>query len=247
MSARPKAIYQIIHPTTGAVEFIEKGGKLYAWATYCTFPSQPEKGPRHLGWSNADTAEGALKSARAGYKYGTDYHAVPVKLTTAGDRDAYLARRAILVGTDAKRAKWARVLTAAAVDYLRTRHDDPDSLIAKEHVADMVDQAMHYLGADHIDRQRYKEIAGRVLVGADVAARHFLIAERGLSHRDRAEVAERKLTSYLQARDGLITRLEAITLAVAAHERHVAAESEGRGNGCPVKWATGKPCENCNH
>lgn len=227
MSARPKAVYQVTHPTTGNTQFIEKGGKLYAWATYCTFPSQPERGPLHLGWSNADTEAAAIASARAGYKYGTDYHAVAAKLTTAGDRDAYLTRRAILVGGEAERAKWARVLTAAAVDYLRTPYNDTDSKIAKEHLADMVDQAMHHLGADVLDRQHYREVAQRINAGADVAARWFLIVERSLDRgtqiegtvRTAAEVIEGNLMSYLECRDALIGRIEAVALAIAAHER----------------------------
>lgn len=217
-------IYRIENPHTGAIEFHQFTGLAQSWAVY----ARNIEGRTFLvGYSNAATEVAAIEVVSRHRPFDTDYAATPLHTTTPGDRDAHLTRRAILDAGTAERAKWASVLTSAAVDYLRTPHDDTDSAIAKEHVADMVDQAMHHLGADVLDRQRYRQLAGRINTGADVAARWFLIVERGLDYRpqvdsvkrDRAEIIERDLAGYLNRRDALIGRIEAVALAIAAHER----------------------------
>lgn len=87
--ASKKSIYRIEHPETGAVEFIEKGGKLYTWVTLCEFPSKPGE-LRHLGFSNAADKLSAAKSAKASYKYGTRHTAVAATVVTAEERDTEL-------------------------------------------------------------------------------------------------------------------------------------------------------------
>lgn len=88
--ATAKLIYRIENPDTGAIEYIEKGGKVYTWVTLCEYPSEP--GPvRHLGFSNATDQAGAIKSARATYKYGTRHTAVHATIVTADERTAELA------------------------------------------------------------------------------------------------------------------------------------------------------------
>lgn len=205
---RPATIYRVENPYTGAVEFPERFGRLYSWAVY--FRDTDGK-VRHIGWSNADTAEGAIAEAAAHDITDNDYAATEAHTTTAGDRDAYLGRRARLAPTDAVRAKWASVLISAAVDYLRTPHDDTDSAVAKEHLADMVDQAMHYLGDKWEVKRCHTDYARRINTRADNAARMFLAVERDLDNRGRAEAIEYRLTQYLRRRDALIRELEAVS------------------------------------
>lgn len=221
MSTRT-GIYRIENPHTGAIEFHQFTGLAQSWAVY----ARNVEGRTFLvGYSNAATEVAAIEVVSRHGIFDTDYAATPLHTTTAGERDAYLTRRAMLEGGTAERAKWASVLTSAAVDYLRTPYGDTDSPIAKEHVSDMIDQAMHHLGADILDRQHYRQLAGRLNATVDVAARWFLIVERALDHRDpvegvkrnRAEVIERDLVGYLARRDALIGRIEAVALAVV-HE-----------------------------
>lgn len=207
-------IYRTRNPFTGATEFEQRTGPLTSWAGYVRAGFSDGRS-RVIGWSNADTEAAALAEVTRGTMAGLEYAVVPAIPTTAGERDAYLTRRALLDPTAGERAKWATTLTMAAVDYLRTPHDHPDSRIAKEHVADMVDQAMHFLGADHLDRQYYRQVAGRISTVADVAARWFLLVERKLDARS-AEGIEAEVTCYLAKRDALIGRLEVATLAALA-------------------------------
>src|SRR5687768_6043118 len=117
----------------------------------------------------------ANKSARAAIAATTDpthldTTAAPLHTTTAGDRDAYLARRAVLEdGTD-ERSKWARTLTSAAVDYLRTPDGDTDSAVAKEHVSDMIGQALHFIAGPGLEREGYTRAATRIETAAKAAA-----------------------------------------------------------------------------
>jgi hypothetical protein len=150
--------------------------------------------------------------------------ATPVRTTTAGERDAYLARRAMLEGGTAERAKWARVLTSAAVDYLRTPDGDTDSAVAKEHVSDMIGQALHFIAGPGLEREGYTRAATRIETAAKAAARWFLIVERtldqgtqieGTVHASNAAIEE-KVNRYLQKRDALIMRLEAATVAAVS-------------------------------
>lgn len=207
-------IYQTRNPFTGAVEFLERTGPLAAWAGYVRADFSDGRS-RHIGWSNAGTEAGALAEVTRGTMAGLEYAAVPASPITAGKRAAYLGRRALLAPTDRERAKWAATLTMAAVDRLRA--PDDEQRIAKEHMADMVDQAMHFLGAPALDWDGYEAMARRLTTAADIAARWFLIVEGNLGgRRSDAEGIEAKLTSYLAKRDALIARLEAVTLRALA-------------------------------
>jgi hypothetical protein len=207
-------IYQARNPFTGAVEFLERPGSLTAWAGYVRAGFSDGR-TRHIGWSNADTEAAALAEITRGTMSGLEVAVVPLSCITAGERAAYLGRRAMLAPTEGERAKWAATLTMAAVDRLRAPDDEQP--IAREHVADMVDQAMHFLGASGLDRGRYESLARRLTTAADITARWFLIVESNLGGRRADEAGiEAKLTTYLVKRDALITRLEAVTLAALA-------------------------------
>jgi len=166
---------------------------------------------QHLGWSNADTEDAAIAEIKAGNPTGTDYAVAPAKPVTLNECNAYLGRRAALAPTNAKRTKWARILTNAAIDYLRTEYGTDDSNTAKAHLAGLVDDALRSLG-DKWDVQRmHINWARRITTRADVAARMFLIVERDLDNHARTESIEYRLTQYLERRDELIHELEAVT------------------------------------
>lgn len=209
MDTRTTFICKVNNPHTGVVEFPEHPHRVYDWVGYAL---DQDGRSRVVGYSNArDEAEAATMIAR-NVLSGTEVTVVPARPANAAERDAYLARRALLAPTDTERAKWARVLTMAAVDRLRA--SDDEQRIAKEHVADMVDQAMHFLGAAGTDWDRYESTVRRLTTAADIAARWFLIVDSNLGgRRSDAEGVEAKLVSYLAKRDALIARLEVVTLA----------------------------------
>jgi hypothetical protein len=69
---------------------------------------------------------------------------------------------------------------------------------------------MHFMGAKHMPRGWYTERERRLVTRAENAARMFLIVERDLDNRGRAEAIEYRITQYLGKRDALIRELEAI-------------------------------------
>jgi hypothetical protein len=93
--AAKKTIYRVEHPHTGEILYIEKGGKLYTWATFCEFPSDPGA-VKHLGFSNAISQDKAAASGRASYKYGQRHTAARATVVTAEERDAEIAARSAL-------------------------------------------------------------------------------------------------------------------------------------------------------
>lgn len=205
---RTTYIYRVNNPHTGAVEFPEQPFKLYAWVGYCL---DQDGRSRVLGYSNDPDEATALKHIARNTLSGTDVRVVAARPANAKERDAYLARRAQLAPTDAKRAKWAKALTDAAIDYARTDHQDPDSAIAEAHLADLVGRAMRDLGDKwEVDRM-HVDWSRRITTRADNAARWFLIAERDLDNHPRAEAIEYRITGYLKQRDALIAALEAVT------------------------------------
>lgn len=203
-------VYQVTNPLTGAVEFPIKvaPSRLVGWAGY--FRNAFGRA-QHLGWSNADTEDAAIADIKAGNPTGTDYAVAPAKPVTLGECKSYLARRAALAPTDAKRAKWARILTNAAIDYLRTNYDTSDSDTAKAHLAGLVDDALRSLGDKWEVQRMHVDWSRRIMTRADNAARMFLIVERDLNKKPRAAHIEYQLTQYLERRDGLIHELEAVT------------------------------------
>jgi hypothetical protein len=204
---RTTYIYKVNNPHTGAVEFPEHPFRLYAWVGYAL----DRNGRSHVvGYSNAATEAAAVDMIARNVLSGTEVAVVPARPSNAAERDTYLARRAQLAPTDAERTKWAKTLINAAIDYLRSGDDEADTVLAKEHVADMASQAMHFTGAKHMPRGWYTEHERRLVTRAENAARMFLIVERDLDNRGRAEAIEYRITQYLGKRDALIRELEAI-------------------------------------
>lgn len=238
--SRTTYIHRVNNPFTGAVEFPEHRFGQYNWVGYAL---DQDGRSRIIGYADDLDEATAIKYLSRFVMSGTDILVGAARPANAAERDYYLKRRAELAPTDARRAKWAKRLTDAAVDHARTDRDDPDRDIAKAHLAELVDQAMRDLGDKWDVKNSHVDYARRITTRADNAARWFLIAERDLDNHPRAEALDYRITGYLKERDALITALEAIT----AYGRNPEAENEGRGAGCPVKWATGKPCENCNH
>ena len=205
-------VYRVENPLTGAVEFPigPYGHRLYAWAVYY----RNNLGQvRHLGWSNADTEAAAIAEISQYNRDGSDYAVAPAHTATINQRDAYLGRRARLAPTDAKRAKWARILTDAAIDRARTGTDalEVERKRALEHLDAMVEAALA-ANAEKWDLQvRHANYQRRITTRADNAARMFLIVERALDNNGRPENIEHRLTQYLERRDAIIRELEAIT------------------------------------
>jgi hypothetical protein len=204
---RTTYIYRVNNPHTGAVEFPEQPFRLYAWVGYAL---DQDGRSRVIGYSNDPDEYTALKHISRNTLSGTEVRVVAARPSNANERDAYIARRAQLAPTDSQRAKWARTLIEAAVDYLRSGDDEDDTRIAREHVADMAGQAMHFMGAKHMPRGWYTEHERRIATRAENAARLFLVTERDLDNHARAEAIEYRLTQYLGKRDDLIRELEAI-------------------------------------
>jgi hypothetical protein len=203
-------IYKVTNPLTGAVEFPIKvaPSRLVGWAGYYRTALGRAQ---HLGWSNADTEDAALAEIKAGNPTGTDYAVAPAKPVTLNECNAYLGRRATLAPTDAKRAKWARILTNAAIDYLRTKYGTDDCTTAKAHLAGLVDDALRSLGDKWEVNRMHVNWSRRIMTRADNAARMFLVIERDLDNHPRYESVEYRLTQYLECRDELIHELEAVT------------------------------------
>jgi hypothetical protein len=203
-------VYKVTNPLTGAVEFPIKvaPSRLVGWAGY--FRNAFGRA-QHLGWSNADTEAAALDEIKAGNSTGTDYAVAPAKPVTLNECKSYLARRAALAPTKAKRAKWARILTNAAIDYLRTGYGTDDCDTAKAHLAGLVDDALRSLGDKWEVQRMHVDWSRRIMTRADNAARMFLIVERDLDNHPRPEAVEYRLTQYLERRDDLIHELEAVT------------------------------------
>lgn len=204
-------VYQVTNPLTGAIEFpikVMPSRRLVGWAGYYR---DAFGRAQHLGWSNADTEAAALAEITAFNPTGTDYAVAPAKPVTLGECKAYLDRRAALAPTDAKRAKWARILTNAAIDYLRTEYDTDDSRTAKAHLASLADTAVQSLGDKWEVQRMHVDWQGRVTTRAENAARMFLIVERDLDNHPRPEAVEHRLTQYLERRDDLIHELEVAT------------------------------------
>lgn len=203
-------IYKVTNPLTGAVEFPIKvaPSRLVGWAGYYR---NAFGRAQHLGWSNADTEDAALAEIKAGNPTGTDYAVAPAHPVTLGECNSYLGRRAALAPTDAKRAKWARILTNAAIDYLRTEYGTDDCTTAKAHLAGLVDDALRSLGDKWEVNRMHVNWSRRIMTRADNAARMFLIVERDLNKKPRAGHIEYRITEYLERRDGLIHELEAVT------------------------------------
>lgn len=205
---RTTYIYKVTNPHTGAVEFPEQPFRLYAWVGYCL---DQDGRSRVLGYSNAATEAAAVDMISRNTLSGTEVRVVPARPANANERDAYLARRAHLAPTDAKRARWAKRLTDAALDYARTDRDDPDSAIAEAHLARLVDEAINDLGDKWEVKARHADWSRRITTRADNAARMFVIAERDLDNHARPEAIDYRITEYLKRRDDLIAALEAVT------------------------------------
>lgn len=205
---RTTYIYKVNNPHTGAVEFPEQPFRLYAWVGYCL---DQDGRSRVLGYSNDPDEATAVKHISRNTLSGTEVRVVPARPSNAKERDHYLARRAQLAPTDAKRAKWAKRLTDAAIDYARTDHEHPDSAIAEAHLADLVGQALCDLGNKWEVKDSHADWSRRITTRADNAARMFLIVERDLDNHPRAESIEYRVFQYLKRRDELIAALEAIT------------------------------------
>lgn len=227
--ATRKDVYQVEHPYTGETMFLEKGGKLYAWATFCRFPSNPLM-VEHLGWSNADTAEAALASARRSYPHGTDYGVAPAKLTTAGHRDAHLARAERAKAKAETRRRWFDAIVTRATEYVMTdRTDEAVIAEAKRQLSNTVDYAIADLGV--VASTAHTDHRQRVMAAAETVGRWFKVVADDLAKSEakigfdpdregkaytlpellRAEDRiERKVSRYLAERDALMGRLEAI-------------------------------------
>jgi uncharacterized DUF497 family protein len=205
---RTTYIYKVNNPHTGAVEFPEQPFRLYAWVGYALDHNGRS---RVIGYSNDPDEATAVKHISRNTLSGTDVRVVPARPANARERDAYLARRAQLAPTDAKRARWAKRLTDAAVDYARTDRDDPDSAIAEAHLADLVGRALRDLGDKWEADRMHVDWARRITTRAGNAARWFLIAERDLDNHARAEALDYRITGCLKQRDALIAALEAVT------------------------------------
>lgn len=205
---RTTYIYKVNNPHTGAIEFPEQPFQLYAWVGYALDHNGRS---RVIGYSNAATEAAALDHIMRNTLSRTDVRVVPARPANVKERDAYLARRAQLAPTNAKRAQWAKRLTDAALDYTRTDYHDPDSAIAEAHLARLVDEAIDDLGDKREVKARHTDWARRITTRADIAARMFIIVERDLDNRARPEAIDYRLTEYLKKRDDLIAALEAVT------------------------------------
>lgn len=216
-----KNIYQVCNPYNGETVFLEKGGKLYGWATFCRTATGTTV--EHLGWSNAPTAEAAVESAKHSYPYGTDYGAAPAKLVTAGDRDAYLARAERAKVNEAERKRWFDAIVKVAADYFMTDRESADALyLARQALEFTVDNAVYWLGKGAgIDSQTHATCRQRVMASAEIVGRWFKVVADDLDKSDRKgytlgdllraeERIERKVARYLAERDALMVRLEAI-------------------------------------
>lgn len=205
-------VYKVENPLTGAVEFpiAPYGRRLYAWVGYYRNSLGQV---RQLGWSNADTEAAAIAEISRYNRDGSDYAVAPAHTTTLGEAKTYLARRAQLAPTDAKRAKWARIITDAAIDHIRTGADalEVERTRAREHLDAMVDRALADLADKYDLKVRHSDYRRRILTRADNAARMMLILERDLDNHGRPEAIEHRLTQCLGRRDALIRELEAVT------------------------------------
>ncbi len=208
MSARTSYIHKVNNPFTGAVQFPEHRFGQYNWVGYAI---DQDGRSRIIGYADDRDEATAIKYLSRFVMSGTDILVAAARPANAAERDYYLKRRAELAPTDPRRAKWAKRLTDAALDYARTDRDDPDRDIAKTHLADLVEQAMRDLGDKWDIKNSHVDYARRITTRADNAARMFLIVERDLDNHARAEAVEHRLTQYLGKRDDLIAALEAIT------------------------------------
>jgi hypothetical protein len=199
-------MYRVQNPFTGATEYLARAqGPLAAWAV---FYRNADGHVRHLGWSNADTAERAAAQV-AEYSLGTDYTAVAVHEVSHAEARTQRERRAQLAPTDTERQRWAARLTEAGIDYLRAG-DDVEATRAREHLTALSERIVRQTGEQHRPRGWYTGQARRIFTRADVAARHFLIVERALDSRSQLEAIEHHLAEYLRRRDELIHALEVI-------------------------------------
>lgn len=205
---RTTYIHKVNNPFTGAVEFPESPRGVYAWVGY-----RLDHDGRSLvvGYSNDPDEATAIKYLSRFVMSGTDILVVAARPANAAERDYYLKRRAELAPTDARRAKWAKRLTDAALDYARTDRESDDSAIAQKHLIDLVDQAMRDLGDKWEVARAHVDHGRRILTRADNAARMYIILERDLDNYARPEAIEHRLTQALKRRDDLITALEAVT------------------------------------
>lgn len=205
---RTTYIHRVNNPFTGAVEFPESPRGVYAWVGY-----RLDHDGRSLvvGYSNDPDEATAIKYLSRFVMSGTDVVVAAARPANAAERDYYLKRRAELAPTDAKRAKWAKRLTDAALDYARTDRESDDSAIAQKHLIDLVDQAMRDLGGKWKVARAHVDHGRRILTRADNAARMYIILERDLDNHARPEAIEHRLTQALKRRDELITALEAVT------------------------------------
>ena len=146
----------------------------------------------------------------------TDCEANAARLVAEHRAAAQKARRVRLDRNAGERAKWARTLTEAAIDYHRTPENNYDTgemhrTIAAHHLDDMVGQALHFLGdPGRLTNKAHTDHAQRIRARAETAARRYLIVERHLNARVNPDVTEQQLVHSLEARDALITALEAI-------------------------------------
>lgn len=205
-------VYKVENPLTGATEFpiAVHGHRLYAWVGYYRNSLGQV---RQLGWSNADTEAEAIAEIARYNRDGSDYAVAPAHTTTLAEAKFYLDRRAQLAPTDAKRAKWARILTDAAIDYARTGRDadEVERTRAREHLDAMVEAALEANGDNRDMRGPHVDWVRRITTRAENAARMFLIVERDLDNHGRPEALEHRLTQYLTRRDAIVRELEAIT------------------------------------
>lgn len=201
-------IHKVNNPYTGAVEFPEHRFGQYNWVGYAL---DHDGRSRVIGYTDDPDEAAAIKYLSRFVMSGTDVRVAAARPANARERDYYLGRRAELAPTDARRARWAKVLTDAAIDYARTDRDDPDSGVAQQHLIDLVDQAMRELGDKWEVARAHVDYGRRILTRADNAARMYIILERDLNNHARAEAIEYRITESLKRRDDLIAALEAVT------------------------------------
>lgn len=208
MSTGTTYIHKVNNPFTGAVEFPEHRFGQYNWVGYAI---GTDGRSRVIGYTDDPDEATAIKYLSRFVMSGTDVLVAAARPANANERDAYLARRAQLAPTDAKRARWAKRLTDAALDYLRTNYDLADSDIAKAHLAGLVSDAINDLAGKCEVKRRHADRSRRITTRADNAARMFMIVERDLDNHARDEAIEYRITEYLKKRDDLIAALEAVT------------------------------------
>lgn len=201
-------IHKVNNPYTGAVEFPEHRFGQYNWVGYAL---GTDGRSRVIGYTDDPDEAAAIKYLSRFVMSGTDVRVAAARPANVKERDAYLGRRARLAPTDAKRARWAKILTDAALDYARTDHNDADSPVAASHLDRLVEQALNDLGDKWEVERRHCDWARRIRTRADNAARMFVIVERDLDNHARAEAIEYRLADYLKRRDDLIAALEAVT------------------------------------